>query len=862
LFVSTVENNGKKKNPRNAEILTSELKAFIKSHDGESLQDAIHIVVQEQAVAKFLCAIATSGKLDALPDLPENKKKKLDSRPTPDEGGSGNDSSAPIDEELTFQDVLKMIKDMTPGAKFTLMRIDKEIVGDDNYALVKKVGAEDFITDSNQSARCLGMMINLGTETYTLVFDQTNGTVSRKKLECCLLAIHAISVTTPTKEDVHAALYTRTVAIRNLDQKKLAYVDGLVQKEPANFEPTFVSDLSKAQVFVVAGESGSGKSTYANNLFKNDDDCVMLRHSVIDDDLESNPKPSETLDGVTPDLREFVELVTRELFDQGLVETQVYKSMRSVSSSINQERNKWALTLAEKMLQQEAAGIGTGGVSRWYDRKEGGDKITLNKLVLVFDECGKSPDFTVGLIASARNLLIRLHKKKLATEMALVMCGSGLEAVKTGTTGNKYIGSDPALTDVVVMKFTDLSKLADKSLRQSIGGGVYSRFLATNARMLVHGILPTLEENDLVVMGPEDSWSDLETRRIAFGSFRFAMDICVRVYVKLNVLASMDMSSRTVLLNASFQYMLRSALLNLRSSDEAKLLIETLQQQTIEEDLFRIGLATRDLSRTSSALKYLACNGKTAPLYSANGVAFEVLVAAHLHRYLETLGCMARIEDLRFAWPPATEKNAVLGEENIDDRMRILKNTGKADVDMIVDYFKKRLHVEHDVALVLRQGVPNAQGADLLQFILKQHDGVRAVRMLEVSIFQAKNWKSQKFEGVMNKAAQSIGVDTYAYTNTPTKGYAGYYYQATMTLCKEVVRLANTGVEDDMKFDFKLKSRVIVFAYSHDKISPTDCEDIKLLGVQLWSKEMLEPTISSMLLADTDTEELVDAETE
>jgi hypothetical protein len=81
--------------------------------------------------------------------------------------------------------------------------------------------------------------------------------------------------------------------------------------------------------------------------------------------------------------------VTRELFDQGWVETQVYKSMRSVSSSINQERNKWALTLAEKMLQQEAAGIGTGGVSRWYDRKEGGDKITLNKLVLVFDECGK-----------------------------------------------------------------------------------------------------------------------------------------------------------------------------------------------------------------------------------------------------------------------------------------------------------------------------------------------------------------------------------------------------------------------------------------------------------------------------------------
>jgi hypothetical protein len=847
-----------KKNPRP----TSGFNDFIEIHRNDKslrLQDAIKRVVTEKSAAAFLCAIVTSGKLNVA-DFPENKRMKLVTTPTPDEGGSGNDSSAPIDEELTFQDVLKMIKDMTPGAKFTLMRIDKEIVGDDNYALVKKVGAEDFITDSNQSARCLGMIIRLGTETYTLVFDQTNGTVRRKKLECCLLAIHAISVTTPTKEDVHAALYTRTVAIRNLDQKKLAYVDGLVQKEPANFEPTFVSDLSKAQVFVVAGESGSGKSTYANNLFKNDEDCVMLRHSLIDNDLLLNLKPPETLDGATPALREFVELVTRELFDQGMKDWQVYKLMRSVSNRINEVRNTWALTLAEKMLREEAGLIKTGGVSRWYDRKEGGELITLNKLVLVFDECGKSPDFTVGLIASARNLLLLLREKNLATDMALVMCGSGLESVKTGTTGNRYIGSDPALTDVVVMKFTDLSKLADESLRHPIDRGVYSRFLATNARMLVHGILPTLQENDLVVKNVDYSWSDLETRRIAFGSFRFAMDICVRVYVKLNGLASMDTNHRTELLNASFQYMLRSALLKLQSSEEAKRLIKTLQLQTLEEELFCIGLATRDLSRTSSALKYLACNGKTAPPYSADGAAFEVLVAVHLHRYLETLGCMAHIEDLRFAWPPATEKNAKLDEVSITEKIERLKITGKADVVMIVNYFKRRLCEEKDVALVLRQGVPNAQGADLLQFILKQKDEVGAVRMLEVSIFQAKNWKSKKSKSVMNKAAKSIGVDTNKNTKAPTSGSAGYSYRATMTLCEEVVN--KLAAEDGMEFKFKLKSRVIVFAYSNDERSGTDCIDIKPLGVQLWSKDMLEPTISSMLLADTDDEESVDTESE
>jgi hypothetical protein len=89
---------------------------------------------------------------------------------------------------------------------------------------------ENIITDSSQIACCGKLNIMLRNTGRQLRFDDTSKTVSRKELESCLFAIVAISVMKPTKEDVQAALKKRTVTIRNLDNKKLAYVDGLVKK--------------------------------------------------------------------------------------------------------------------------------------------------------------------------------------------------------------------------------------------------------------------------------------------------------------------------------------------------------------------------------------------------------------------------------------------------------------------------------------------------------------------------------------------------------------------------------------------------------------------------------------------------------
>lgn len=135
------------------------------------------------------------------------------------------------------------------------------------------------------------------------------------------------------------------------------------------------------------------------------------------------------------------------------------------------------------------------------------------------------------------------------------------------------------------------------------------------------------------------------------------------------------------------------------------------------------------------------------------------------------------------------------------------------------------------VTVVLRQGVPNAQGADVLMFVLKSVD---QKYQLELSLYQAKNWKSKRYSSAMEKAACSLGID--AQNNDKTK------------------KLANESVE----CEFSITTRAIVFAYPYNKRALTDMNAFRGLydneKPELWSKEMLEPTISALAVA-TDNDE-------
>lgn len=561
-------------------------------------------------------------------------------------------------------------------------------------------------------------------------------------------------------------------------------------------------------------------------------------------------------------LRALIELVTSELFHYDLGQDPIYESIRSVARSVNKNRNTWAFKKAKEMIEVAIENVGSEDISRWYKFTRSGEKATvkLDKLVIVFDECGVSPDFVAGIIATARDCFLPFlrDEKGLARNVGLVLCGSGLEAVKTGTIGNKYVGSDPALTDVVIMRTTALEKLPDQELRKSIEKGVFARVLAGNARMLTQGLIPALS-NDLVVRHVEMEVPKLR-RRIAFGSFRYAMDFCVRRYVDLNGLRNKTANERSKLLDHSFRFLMRSALLGLKESNNvAGRLFTALTRDgdgegDEDEALFRIGLATRDPVLTSNALKYLACDGATQYLYSADGYAFEIVLAAHLERYYAAAhGMQVMYFELKHAWPPAVEKNASLDEEDIKERVKQMVRKGQGDIDDIEEYLRKMLKHEDDekVALILRQGVPNAQGADVLLFLLERTD---SRFRLKLSVFQAKNWVNKRYASAMKEAALSIGIDAEQNTAAPTTGSAGYSYQATMSLGGEVANRLKQNGKDCV---FELKNRAIVFAYGHSERSKTDMNAFKELDSdqpELWSREMLEPTISALVVAEDSDE--------
>jgi hypothetical protein len=131
--------------------------------------------------------------------------------------------------------------------------------------------------------------------------------------------------------------------------------------------------------------------------------------------------------------------------------------------------------------------------------------------------------------------------------------------------------------------------------------------------------------------------------------------------------------------------------------------------------------------------------------------------------------------------------------------------------------------------------------------------------ILEVSLYQAKNWAKMRSNTNMKKAAKSLGVDTEIKDCFPVTASAGYSYQAMCKMCNTVA--------EGMGMRTEIVKRVIVFAYKASERSPSDDKDIGYgasddedigYGAELWSREMLEPTISALVVApDKDDEEIL-----
>eukprot|EP00978_Attheya_sp_CCMP212_P047336 scaffold421314_cov47-Attheya_sp.AAC.2 len=169
-----------------------------------------------------------------------------------------------------------------------------------------------------------------------------------------------------------------------------------------------------------------------------------------------------------------------------------------------------------------------------------------------------------------------------------------------------------------------------------------------------------------------------------------------------------------------------------------------------------------------------------------------------------------------------------------------------ADVELISSFLLESKGNNKNAVFVLCQGVPNAQGGDdVLVFKLEKQNGTW---VLGLESIQAKNWHKKRYASAMNEAATSVGVDATGSTATPEAGSAGRYsYAATLKLL-QLVASTLKNVESYERY-----RRIIVFAYKQATRSPTDQKNVGEL-VELWSREMLEPTISVLKIAPDDDE--------
>ena len=190
-------------------------------------------------------------------------------------------------------------------------------------------------------------------------------------------------------------------------------------------------------------------------------------------------------------------------------------------------------------------------------------------------------------------------------------------------------------------------------------------------------------------------------------------------------------------------------------------------------------------------------------------------------------------------------------KKNISERLTKVVHGGQQDIESICSFLGENKELKKNYALILQQGLSNAQGGDVFAFVLGHENGQV---LLDLTTVQAKNWTRTRYKSAMNQAAKSVGVHVSQNTSVESDtGSADYSYQATLTLLHQVA--ATVGVTEG---NAKLGKRVIAFVCSHKNRSATDHKDLHG-KVELWTREMLEPCISAVKVVAPDEDDAMDA---
>ena len=503
------------------------------------------------------------------------------------------------------------------------------------------------------------------------------------------------------------------------------------------------------------------------------------------------------------------------------------------------------------------------------------DGYKLSKsLALVLDEA-TDLDFANALVDIAGFLRMFFLKKNLARDIEIMIVGTGLERLSVPIVG---CGTDPSKAHVITLLTPYLQAVLENGAIEvhhvdGIGKGIFSRVLATNARMLFNGVLPILMDKKhtfgLHRLG------ERKTDRIGtLGSVRELMDFGARYYLTQNTVAKSKNNHRKYL-DACFYYHLRAAetkleetLLKHKVGEKFKVFQSLTIDPTLaglESTIADIGLIRSD-GRTSVALKLLALHGQSYPVFAGNVQSLEELTCCHLQRRLQIGGAVVAFHGaLENAWPPASKKsNNNIGQGEINQL------SGEMNEQTEVNFSNRvrRLLAGNNekFGIVFMQGKLDSQGPDVFELEVSTCTGTGENNNNDdddddnnknnnnneeksftgkLYVYQCKNTKTMDWK----HSWSSLGVEQgdNAFEPNPDAGSAGYSFAGIKALRAKLNEISNS-------LNVTLGDRVVVSTKNggnmhvvRQKEHPGCCK--------ILPRELLEPTISALAYGESETAE-------
>ncbi|KAL3939163.1 MAG: hypothetical protein SGARI_001470 [Bacillariaceae sp.] len=646
----------------------------------------------------------------------------------------------------------------------------------------------------------------------------------------------------------------------------LKFVEGLVSTIPENpaGDIFFATDPLKSFAVVIGGESGSGKTFYATRQIpkiiptQNDQNVGFIYRCLPDGRPLVTEQTDQTMSKTIEKAK--VSRCMWHLETKGKEQTKAFTALAAWSDKLHRNRNDLACAKVRELVSEGIPYEDNAARTWWTAPKT---KSTLEGLVIILDEMGKDPELCRGVVASCRRITQELAQNGKSKSVLLVLVGTGLDSFRHRVQISKYtFGTDPARSRAIVMRTPTKAGL-QQVIDPNHLGGTYARYLADNTRMLMHAIVPTLTIDALRLYYKD--WEGLtadeqQTRdRREAGSCRGLMNYAFRCYTEYNGMQKLDPEERVQVFATQFKYFLRKSLTKVAKESEnegvgkdAQFYLEKLVvDEKILETLFALGLAT-ETTEPSSAMKFLACTGMQHELLQSDGLQFEDIVEEHVFRLCQ---CMTdtTVEryNLKAAWPPCGSEDAFSSAAPLDSQDH------KDDIKKLSGYVQEALRSRNDWKIcVLRQSVPNAQGADGILMVADIKK-----KKVQLHFAQMKNCKQSTIEWSfflsLGMEVSETGIDF-----EPKNGFGGYSFSA-MTQMAEQLQEALQGAtnfgdqqqEDDWRaFTVEIGERAMILSTSYKNLvaNKTNASKVYALLSELqggsnvfrfWPREFLYPSL-------------------